>query len=290
MAMDLSAIKSKLNALQQKQGGGTQRKDMSTIFWKPGPGKHTIRIVPSMFDKSNPFKELYIHYGIGSKKVMISPVNFGEKDPIVEFANELKKGSFDKDNWALSKKLQPKMRVFAPVVVRGEEDKGVRLFEFGKEVYMELLAIAEDEDVQDYTDPVNGRDLTIEKLDAATVGNTYGKTNIRVRTKITPLSEDANQVQQWLNEQPDPAATFTRHDYETMKNALLEFLSPGEEIPTSPVPAPEPVEAVVEAATAPAQSFAPTQQYTLEAKPKKDVDAEFDALFGDAPSSEGSPF
>jgi hypothetical protein len=66
---------------------------------------------------------------------------------------------------------------------------------------MELLAIAEDEDVQDYTDPVNGRDLTVEKLDAAAVGNSYGKTNIRVRTKVTPLSERADQVEAWLNDQ-----------------------------------------------------------------------------------------
>jgi hypothetical protein len=271
--MDLNAIKSKLSALQQKQTGGGQRKDLSATIWKPATGKHTIRIVPSAFDRANPFKELYFHYGIGNAKVMISPINFGEKDPIVEFSNELKKGQFDKDNWALSKKLQPKMRVFVPVVVRGEEEKGVRLWEFGKEVYMELLAIAEDEDVQDYTDPVNGRDLTVEKLDAAAVGNSYGKTNIRVRTKITPLAEDANQVNAWLTNQPDPNTLFKKYDYETMKTNLLEFLNPGEEIISETPAVQTPAEVLMDPET-------PKQAYTLEAKPKKNVDDEFAALFG----------
>ncbi len=43
------------------------------------------------------------------------------------------------------------MRVFAPVIVRGEEDKGVRMWEFGKEIYMQLLGIADDEDYGDPT-------------------------------------------------------------------------------------------------------------------------------------------
>jgi hypothetical protein len=275
MAMDLAAIKAKLGSLQTKSGGGNNNK-LSETIWKPPVGKSTVRIVPSKFNKSNPFKEVYIHYGIGNLKLAVSPINFGEKDPIVDFANELKKGEFNRDNWSLSKKLQPKMRVFAPVIVRGEESKGVRLWEFGKEVYMELLAIAEDEDVLDYTDPVNGRDLTIEKLDAAAAGNSYGKTNIRVKTKITSLSEDATQVENWLNNQPEVATLFKKYDYETLKTNLLEFLNPGqsedsiEETIASETP---------QAEEAPRVAPAP---YTLEsaAKPKKSVDDEFASLFG----------
>ena len=273
--MDLAAIKAKLGSLQTKSGGGNNNK-LSETIWKPPVGKSTVRIVPSKFNKSNPFKEVYIHYGIGNLKLAVSPINFGEKDPIVDFANELKKGEFNRDNWSLSKKLQPKMRVFAPVIVRGEESKGVRLWEFGKEVYMELLAIAEDEDVLDYTDPVNGRDLTIEKLDAAAAGNSYGKTNIRVKTKITSLSEDATQVENWLNNQPEVATLFKKYDYETLKTNLLEFLNPGqsedsiEETIASETP---------QAEEAPRVAPAP---YTLEsaAKPKKSVDDEFASLFG----------
>jgi hypothetical protein len=37
-----------------------------------------------------PFSEIFFHYGI-DKPVMVSPINWGDKDPIVEFAAQLKK-------------------------------------------------------------------------------------------------------------------------------------------------------------------------------------------------------
>ncbi len=278
--MDLSQIKSKLSALQTRTT--TRQNDLSKIIWKPSVGKHSIRMVPSTFDKANPFKEVFFHYGIGPK-TMMSLQNFGEKDPIVEFANELKKSN-DQDSRALAKKLSPKMRVFAPVVVRGEEDKGVRLWEFGKEVYMELLSIAEDEDVMDYTDPVTGRDLTIETVGPEQSGRQFNKTTVRVRTKITPLSENAQEVEKWLTEQPEALTLFKKYSYDEIKGHLLTWLNPDE----NPAPADEDEEGTP-ASPAPAAE-APKPSYTLDAKPKKSIDDDFASLFGEAPSSEGSPF
>ena len=191
-------------------------------------GKHSVRIVPSVFNKQNPFKEVYMHYGINNR-TMISLSNFNEKDPIVEFAQGLRKSS-ERDNWQLAKKLEPKMRVFAPVIVRGEEDKGVRLWEFGKQVYMDLLSIAEDEDVGDYSDPITGRDITVETAGKETTGLMYNTSTVRVRTKSTPLSDDADKVKLWLETQPDPLGQFKRYSYDEMKEALLKHLNPEEEL------------------------------------------------------------
>jgi len=265
--MDLSAIKSRLGSLQnQRQGGG--KRDMSTIIWKPTIGKHSVRIVPSAYDKSNPFKEVFVHYGIGNR-TMVSLTNFGEKDPIVEFAKQLRQSS-DKENWSMAKKLEPKMRVFVPVVVRGEEEKGVRLWEFGKQVYMELLSIAEDEDVGDYTDPVEGRDITIETTGPETNGTSFNQSKVRVRTKTTSLSEDADDVKKWLTEQPDPMSIFKKYSYDEMKNSLLEWLNPED--------APEATEeSEAEETPAPTQ---PAKTYKLDTKKaEKQVDDEFDELF-----------
>ena len=120
--MDLNALKQKLDTLQSKPQGG-QKTDYSLIFWKPTIGKQQIRIVPSAYDTSNPFTELKFHYGI-TNKVMISPSNYGEKDPIQLFAGKLRSGEYDKENYQLAKKLDAKNRVFVPVVVRGEESTG----------------------------------------------------------------------------------------------------------------------------------------------------------------------
>lgn len=258
--MDISVIKSRLSALQNPRGG--QKKDLSLTIWRPGVGKHSVRIVPSVFNKQNPFKEVYMHYGINNRSMMALS-NFNEKDPIVEFAQQLRKTS-DKENWSLAKKLEPKMRVFTPVIVRGEEDKGVRLWEFGKQVYMDLLSIAEDEDVGDYTDPINGRDVTVETAGKETTGLMYNTSTVRVRTKSTPLSDDSNKVKQWLENQPDPLTQFKRYSYDEMKESLLKHLNPEEDIKES-------ADAVV-------SKQSESNQYTLSTT-KPSVDSAIDDLF-----------
>jgi hypothetical protein len=270
--MDLNLIKSKLAAMQQKPGGS--KKDLSTIIWKPTIGKHSVRMVPSVYNKQWPFKELFFHYGIGNR-TMISLINFDEKDPIVEFATQISKSN-DKENWQLAKKLQPKMRVFAPVVVRGEEEKGVRLWEFGKEVYMELLAILEDEDVGDFTDPVEGRDLTIDTVGPDQSGRAYNKTSVRVRTKITPLSTDASEVKNWLETQPNPLELFRKYPYEDMKESLLQWLNPESEVQEEVKTPEQPVKPKSIPEMVPSGNG---NKYSISAK--KNVDDEFDKLFND---------
>jgi len=236
--MDLNAIKQKLDGLQQKTQTGP-KKDYSLIFWRPTIGKQQIRIVPSKFNESNPFTELKFYYGI-TNKVMLSPLNFGEKDPIALFASKLRE-EYTKENYVLAKKLDAKNRVFVPVIVRGEEDKGVRLWQFGKLVYEELLALALDDEIGDYTDIVSGRDLTIETVGPESTGTPYNKSSVRVRLKSTPLSEDAKQVETWSNEQPDPTNEFKRFTFDEMKVALEKWLSPeedGEEVVTTAPAAP----------------------------------------------------
>jgi len=222
--MDLKSIKNKLGALQS-QGKSKEKIDYSKSLWKPKQeGKFQIRIVPSKLDKTNPFKEVFVHYGM-SKFPMYALTNWGEKDPIVEFAKQLQKTN-DKENWKLSKKLEPKMRIFAPVIVRGEEDKGVRLWEFGKEIYMQLLGIADDEDYGDYTDINEGRDFTVEAVMGDIGGRQGLKSSIRIKPKTSPLSASKNDIELWLEEQPDILELQRKIEFDKMKELLQNWLNP----------------------------------------------------------------
>lgn len=222
--MDLNSIKSKLTALQS-QGKSKEKVDYSKSLWKPkSEGKFTIRIVPSILDKKNPFKEVFVHYGI-SKFPIYALTNWGEKDPIVEFTKQLRQTS-DKENWKLSKKLEPKMRVFAPVIIRGEEDKGVRLWEFGKEIYMQLLGIADDEDYGDFTDINEGRDFTLETVTGDIGGRQGLKSSIRIKPKTSVLSKDTEDIKVWLSEQPDILELQRKHEFDKLKEILQNFLNP----------------------------------------------------------------
>lgn len=245
--MDINAIKAKLAALNNNGTSDKEKVDYDKIYWKPATGKSTIRIVPSAFNAADPFTELKLHYNIG-KFPMMALSNYGKQDPIEEFVKELRKTS-DKDNWSLSGKLSPKSRYFAPVIVRGEEEKGVRLWSFGVNIYKALLALAEDEDIGDFTDVMNGWDMVVETTPAAGPGQ-YPTTTVRIKPKQTVLSEDDSQVNSWLKDQPNALEVQTQYDYEYIKKKLQEYLNPGEEITTPPATPSEPSEPVTAAPVA----------------------------------------
>ena len=271
--MDLNVIKQRLNQMQnaasnQSSGGG------KNMFWKPSIGKQTVRIVPFKYDKDNPFTEMKFYYGIGSKKVMSSPANWGDKDPIMGFPKQLRQSN-DKDNWRLARKLDAKTRVFAPVIVRGEESEGVKLWQFGKEIHEAFLQMAADEEIGDFTDIAQGRDIKLNTVGPESTGTPYNRTTLGPSMKTSPLSEDANEIQKFLDEQADPKKVFKALSYEEMKSALQEWLTPeGEEEEDSII-------------SEPAESFdsdvkeTPKSNYSLSAKPKQSTSDKFDSLFSD---------
>ena len=284
--MDINAIKQRLNTLQSS-GAKKEKVDYSKYYWKPkAEGKYQIRIVPSILNKENPFQEVFVHYGF-SKFPIYALTNWGEKDPIVEFAKSLRTTQ-EKENWQLAKKLDPKMRVFAPVVVRGEEEKGVRLWEFGKEIYMQLLGIAEDEDYGDFTDINEGRDFTVDVVTGDIGGRQGLKSSIRVKPKTSPLGSDKETIKMWLTEQPNVLELQRKTAFDDLKTILANFLNPEEE-ETVAVEVDEDEDPIIAKA-----KEEPKTNYSLKAAPVAKVSKadKFDALFDDEEESEGegSPF
>ena len=217
--MDLNAIKKRLNQLQTTN-------TRTSNLWKPQPGKTQIRIVPYAFNKDNPFIELFFHYNLKNRSYL-SPISFGRPDPIEEFAQKLR-GSGSKEDYQLSRKLEAKMRTFAPVIVRGEEKQGVKFWGFGKTVYQELLSIIADPDYGDITDPVNGRDVVVEFLSAEETGASFPKTNIRVKPNQTSISDEP-EVLEVVKKQHDITEIYQELSYDDMTEILNEWLNPSED-------------------------------------------------------------
>lgn len=215
MSLDLDAIKAKLNQLNKTD-------DKKNNLWKPQPGKQTIRIVPYVHRKENPFLEMYFHYDI-AKRSMLSPITFGNADPIVEFAEKLKKTG-DKDEWIMGRKIEPKMRTYVPVIVRGKEAEGVKFWGFGKTVYAELLSIISDPDYGDITDLMNGRDITVE-FTPAEGSERFPKTSIRVKPNTSPATEDKGIAEKVMN-QLKITDLFPEPTYEELEQALAEWMNP----------------------------------------------------------------
>ena len=276
--MDLNAIKQRLNDFQ-KQAQNNTGGQSKQLFWKPSVGKQVVRVVPNKYNKKFPFTEMKFYYGIGSKRVMASPSNWGEKDPIMDFAKQLRQTN-DRENWRLAKKLDPKTRIFAPVVVRGQEAEGVKLWQFGKEVYQEFLNMAADEEIGDYTDIVGGRDIKLSTVGPEVTGTPYNKTSIGPSLKTSTLSDDEKVVETLLNDQADPMKVFKPLSYDDMKASLQEFISPegGEE------------EGSISSEPAVPFDSDKTSNYSLDTSAKKSKGQQFDDLFSDDKKSDDLPF
>ena len=218
--MDLNAIKNRLSQLQTTN-------TRTSNLWKPQPGTQVLRIVPYKFNADNPFIELYFHYDLGGKNYL-SPISFGRPDPIEEFAQKLK-STGSKDDYRLGKKIEAKMRTFAPVVVRGEENQGVKFWGFGKTVYQELLSIIADPDYGDITDSVNGRDVMVEFISAEESGASFPKTNIRVKPNQTPISDEPSVLELVKTSQKDITDIYQEQSYDDLTNVLNEWLNPSED-------------------------------------------------------------
>ena len=268
--MDINVIKQrleKMNKQSSNSGGGGKN-----LFWKPSVGKQQVRVVPNKYNKSFPFTEMLFYYGIGNR-VMASPQNWGEKDPIQEFTKQLRQ-SGDKENWRLAKKLDAKTRIFAPVVVRGMESEGVKLWQFGKEVYQEFLNMAADEEIGDYTDIAQGRDIKLTTVGPEVTGTPYNKTSIGPSLKTSPISDDESVVKNVLDNQPDPMKVFKRYTFDEVKSALQEWLAPEDEEKEGDI--------VSEPAVAfDSDSKPSSNNYSLNTSSKKTKEEKFDDLFSE---------
>lgn len=221
MSINIDQLK---NRLKQIQSTTTSGGNGNELIWKAPVGKSQVRIVPYVYDKSNPFIELYFHYEIG-KKVMVSPSSFGRPDPIIEFADKLKK-SGSKDDWRLGKKIEPKFRVYVPVIVRGQESEGVKFWSFGKQIYQELLGYIADPDYGDITDLMNGRDITIEHIAADEGGKSFPSYTVRIKPNATPATQDKAVADLIVNGQKEITTIVKEPTYEDMTAALESWLNP----------------------------------------------------------------
>lgn len=275
MALDINAIRGRLNKLQN-----TQKK--SDALWKPTPGKHQVRIVPYKFNKDNPFIELYFHYNVNNK-TYLSPISFGRPDPIVEFADKLKRMG-DKEDWKAAKAMEPKLRTFVPVIVRGEEGEGIRFWGFGKTVYQEILGYIADPDYGDITDPVEGRDLTVEYVSAEDAGTSYPTTTLRVKPNQTPISEDKTRATDFIENQTAITELYQELSYDELKGVLESWLNPSA---TGESQSPEPKSVSQETFTPqkpsvesqPSVDLGGSSEAPKVSQTTSDVEAAFDDLF-----------
>tara|TARA_B100000963_G_scaffold360512_1_gene391671 strand:- start:258 stop:1019 length:762 start_codon:yes stop_codon:yes gene_type:complete len=220
MALNLDLMKQKMASLT---GKGDSKKNN---FWRPQEGENNIRIVPTA--DGDPFKEKFFHYGVGEQSFLCPKRNFGDACPVCDFANQLWNENTEESK-QLAKGMFAKQRFFSPVLVRGEESEGVKVWGYGKLAYQKLLGIVLDPDYGDITDPEDGNDLKL--MYGKQPGASYPTTDIRPRPRKSVLCDDAvggdERCAELLETVPNFETIFERKTTEEVR-AILDGHMSGE--------------------------------------------------------------
>jgi len=210
-------MKAKLDSLN----GGRKKQ---TEFWRPEEGENNVRIVPTA--DGDPFKDFWFHYNVGTSGFLCPKRNHGDDCPVCNFANKLwNEGTEESKRQA--KDMFAKQRFFSPVLVRGEESEGIKVWGYGKMAYEKLLTIVLDPDYGDITDPETGNDLKL--MYGKLPGASFPRTDIRPRPRKTPLCDEAvggdDRCAELLETIPNFDEIFERKTTEEVQSILDQFMS-----------------------------------------------------------------
>lgn len=224
MPLDIAKIRARLdNVKNNGKAGGS--------FWRPKDGTQAIRIVPTQ--DGDPFKDYWFHYNLGpdQKGGLLCPKkNHGDDCPICNFKDQLWKEfneTQDQDTMKMAKDLSPRQRFFSPVLVRGEEAEGIRVWGYGKEAYTSLLNLVLNPEYGDITDVDAGTDLTLTY--GKPPGASFPKTTLTPRRRTSPLCDEAvggdEECSRLLDNIPSFDNLFQVKSQEEVQQALDSFIS-----------------------------------------------------------------
>ena len=209
--------------LQELESGGRQKSD--NVFWKPQEGDQDIRLVPT--EDGDPFKVFHFHYNLGEAArggILCPKRQFGDPCPICDFASKLWQEGTD-DSKRMAKSLFVRQRFFSPVIVRGEEEQGVKVWGYGKTIYETLLGLVLNPDYGDITDVDQGVDFTLTYTLPKTKG-AFPQTNLVPKRKSSALAATKAGIKEFINNVPEIDNLFTRKSSAEVKAILESFLNP----------------------------------------------------------------
>ena len=116
-------------------------------------------------------------------------------------------------------------RYYSPILVRGKESEGVKVWAYGKQAYENLLGLVLDPDYGDITDPETGTDIVLNYTVPGTPGS-FPKTQLKPRRRPSVLCDDmVEDCAQLLESIPDIGSLFDKKTTEEVQSLLDEYLS-----------------------------------------------------------------
>lgn len=254
MATLLDKIRAKQAELQAKNSGGGKNPMESKWIWKPQPGKNRIRIIPFPGEEL-PFLSVYMEsFDVVKNSFMVSPLTYGNPDPIDAFFREAANGKKG-DEWKTLIKLAPSSRTFIPIIVRGLKQADgttppdqVKFFGVSdggpKSMLNRIMALYENSEAEEDEDASielhdinNGYDILFDYIPQdKSKGVIASYEKLEVSKKQTPAAKDPAILELITNGLPTKEELFVEPTYEQLMEKLEKYLKPKPQTPVAGVP------------------------------------------------------
>lgn len=193
--------------------------------FKPQIGEqYKIRIFPwnpkDAQEEWDPFQDMYFYFGLVRYGIPTLSQH-GKDDPVQETINTMIEDGTPTNDPVL-KKLYPKKRTFGPVIVEGQEDKGVQYWEYGVTVENQLLEILNDDEYGDVMDFSEGRELKVSVTKSKKA--TYPETTVLPGGTPKPVTKSKKQLNEWLSNLPDLSDDYEEKSYDELSKILDAYL------------------------------------------------------------------
>lgn len=235
MTYNINAIKDRLKHLnnEKKTSDKKNTKDAPKLqFWKPAMGLNVVRFLPYDDGNGQPFQEInYYNSKKLSERRVIAPVQFGMPDPVADLLESLRPERAKKEVWNIMKELQMKPTYYAPVIVRGQEDRGVQIWEMNPTIVKSIYATLTHPDWvdEDLFHPENGYDFTVEVTDSGKKFNDFmvKAYTINPRRKPEPLAKNKSDREKLIASTPNLLEHNKQYvkSEESLKDLIANFLA-----------------------------------------------------------------
>jgi len=222
--------------LNKKSGGSNQSETKARVLFYSSETPATVRIVP---DFDNPFllkeESLYFYNSTQLKTQngkyennlrLLSPRSYSGDDGIKVVLD----GILNLENVSseikteISKKLRETTYFYLPIIVRGQESEGVKLWRLTPTAFddLSLNLLKNDEFIYD---PRNGCDIqTWTAMESGSNGRTWPKTHFRILDQ-SPITTSKELVEVMRNQIPTALDQYSKTPFNKQKDIALEVAS-----------------------------------------------------------------
>lgn len=236
MTIDMNKLLAFID-VNKKKGNTEKKKDGPKIqYWRPPVGETQVRWLPCE-DNGYPAFVLYYYdnedfYG---QRRFLCPFQYEKDDPIKTFIDEKMSGKrLSKEEFVKMMRISPKPSFVIPILVRGEESKGVQYWELNadkfKKLCMKTFANIDYRD-EPITDIKTGRDILVvcSETDKFFRGkrSTEWDATVRVKqTKLANTNEESNAIVSKIENPRELLKVYLKND-EAIRAILENALSGG---------------------------------------------------------------